>query len=89
MNRIGDNTLPWSSASLDPNKLASQITNFYAELSSFQNTFYQIIVFTSNSWYIELFEQSNDPYGIEGLLEVNCYQGATFSAQSHYLTFRV
>ena len=67
--------------------MASQITDFYAELSAFQKTFNQFNEFTSNSRLIEFLEQSFDPYGIEGLLKVDGYQGATFPAHFNFLTF--
>ena len=72
---------------VDSKVLASQITDFYAELSAFQNTSNQFNEFTSISRLIEFLEQSIDPYGIEGLLKVDGYQGATFPALFHFLTF--
>ena len=77
MNRIGDNTLPCGSPSM-AQEFVSQITNFDAELSVFQNTSSQFIEFTSNSRLIGVLEQCIDPYGIEGLLEVIGYQGSLF-----------
>ena len=67
--------------------MLAQKINFYAELSAFQNTSSQLNEFTSNSQLIEFLEQSIDLFGIEGLLEVNEYKGATSYAHSHFLTF--